>query len=857
MATSTPVTVSATTDCTVVSNLSVAGAVAMNLPAGVDGQMFFLLDGKQDAASNNITVTPNGAETINGAATLVMNHNGQGVWIQYKSSTSNWYVLANIVVPGTITPADIVGVIPANKGGTGIANNASSTLTISGAYATTLTVSGATGVTLPTTGTLATLAGSETLSNKTIASPTVTGELLLQNPSGSQPTLALSEDPDNGTNKVVLQAAASMASNYTLTMPNAQGLAGQTVVNDGAGALSWGSAGGTGALNLVENPNDASGWSETGSVFATPATTTTAGDLPLGGIVDTAIQFVASGSAAEATAYNSYSFTTPASMACKLGVYIYLRPGTGFVSNEWTVSVYAGSTRQNLSTDSSSVTYLPDMDGQFATSFDCLASTAYTIRFARTSGSGSATLNVANVQVTPGIQAQGAVVGDPQSWTPTFVGLGTPTITEAKWTRIGTKMFGYVRATSGTATADVMTMTLPNSLTAQITTSGIVGEGWRDNASASTRKRVVLRAAASSNLLTFSNDDYTWDVSPISSSQVGSNLIGNTTVFTLQFIVEIAEWQGSGTVNLAQNTPEFCYNSSTSTSANDTSSFAYGPAGALIQNITALLYRDVTLQYPIQVGDILEVQVSSDRTTWLSVGNRLPSSSGYPLSKFDYTYNGGAYKGIGILPQSSTVVRVYFGDYQASYSSTNVSWATGGGGALYWRVLHAPAGSAVGYGAADGTNSGLLPPVTSMGDALATQLGHKQYLHGGSYSGGGAPTVTYSSGGGSLSSVTRASFVPYKMQDGTWRMRFNIVVVASSTSRTDYAIAVNGVTFKNVSGDNQAISGGLVGVAGVAVNAAYVSANTGNMNVSHATSTGTGYVYSGDVELESKPTWAY
>jgi len=46
--------------------------------------------------------------------------------------------------------------LAANYGGTGVANNALSTLTISGNYATTLTVTGATGVTLPTTGTLAT-----------------------------------------------------------------------------------------------------------------------------------------------------------------------------------------------------------------------------------------------------------------------------------------------------------------------------------------------------------------------------------------------------------------------------------------------------------------------------------------------------------------------------------------------------------------------------------------------------------------------------------------------------------------------------------------------------------------------------
>lgn len=49
-----------------------------------------------------------------------------------------------------------VATVPANLGGTGVANNAASTLTISGAYGTTLTVTGATSVTLPTSGTLAT-----------------------------------------------------------------------------------------------------------------------------------------------------------------------------------------------------------------------------------------------------------------------------------------------------------------------------------------------------------------------------------------------------------------------------------------------------------------------------------------------------------------------------------------------------------------------------------------------------------------------------------------------------------------------------------------------------------------------------
>jgi hypothetical protein len=59
-------------------------------------------------------------------------------------------------------------VVTADQGGTGVANNAASTITISGNFGTTLTVSGTTAVTLPTTGTLSTLAGTETLTNKRI-----------------------------------------------------------------------------------------------------------------------------------------------------------------------------------------------------------------------------------------------------------------------------------------------------------------------------------------------------------------------------------------------------------------------------------------------------------------------------------------------------------------------------------------------------------------------------------------------------------------------------------------------------------------------------------------------------------------
>lgn len=72
----------------------------------------------------------------------------------------------------TLALADLPTITP-SKGGTGVANNDASTLTISGNYATTLTVTGTTGVTLPTSGTLAALAG-RTLGLATTPSATVT-----------------------------------------------------------------------------------------------------------------------------------------------------------------------------------------------------------------------------------------------------------------------------------------------------------------------------------------------------------------------------------------------------------------------------------------------------------------------------------------------------------------------------------------------------------------------------------------------------------------------------------------------------------------------------------------------------------
>lgn len=77
---------------------------------------------------------------------------------------------------------NVTGIVSPVNGGTGIANNSASTLTITGSFATSLTVSGATNLTLPTSGTVTALGNVATgtdsvvlATSPTISAPTLTG----------------------------------------------------------------------------------------------------------------------------------------------------------------------------------------------------------------------------------------------------------------------------------------------------------------------------------------------------------------------------------------------------------------------------------------------------------------------------------------------------------------------------------------------------------------------------------------------------------------------------------------------------------------------------------------------------------
>jgi len=110
-----------------------------------------------------------------------------------------------VTVAGTLAPAN---------GGTGVSNNAAMTVTGSGNFAYTRTLTGATNVTFPTTGTLSTLAGSETFTNKTLTNPTVTN--YVETPYSANSSTAITLALTNGTVQII-----TLTGTCTITMPTA------------------------------------------------------------------------------------------------------------------------------------------------------------------------------------------------------------------------------------------------------------------------------------------------------------------------------------------------------------------------------------------------------------------------------------------------------------------------------------------------------------------------------------------------------------------------------------------------------------------------------------------------------------
>jgi hypothetical protein len=665
-----PVTLVASDFC-VMSNLSVAGAVAVNLPTGVDGMLFAIGDAKGDAASNNITITP-ASGNINGASTYVINRNKGFVLVQYNTTETQWKVIAEFV--------DAQSHISATSGVHGVSGNVVGT-------------SDAQVITNKRMHLNTTVAANDSTSPRMVL-PTNTYANLLTIVGANQPAAG------------ALYWASDLLQEFVWN--------GTSLVATGSSASS------SGEINTITNPSaasDTTGWTAGTSHTVTRDTS----NSPLSPITSTCFDIAATTTAAESSTSGVYwtISTQPTGLRNKkLKVEFYF---TTSASQTWNVGVYAGSTRMALSTDSSGATTIPaGTTGKFTTYFDADSSTAYTIHFTRTAGAGTTHLYMTSAINGPGTQPQGAVIGEGgQTYTPVLTASGGGSISTGtggnagslgKWRRNGDTMevvYAWGWGTSSTAfgTTGEYQLDLPTGYTVDTSKAtsaailGACGSGYYNDASTTTNYPLIVEARTTGKIImrlaTSATNAALGVTNPVT--------IANNDYFEVSFRVPIAEWAGAGTVNVAQNDVEFV--------SDDGSNDVFGPNGSLVPNQAAATgSSDRTFAFitPPQDSDLYVTELKDGANgTWNLAASQFPYSTGN---------NAGSTNQYGIQSfwASSTTYTVRFGNQGTKVDASNASagtqsWATLFAAGWRFRVRKIKSGAAVGFGeVVPGLSSGLV-----------------------------------------------------------------------------------------------------------------------------------------------------
>jgi hypothetical protein len=148
---------------------------------------------------------------------------------------------------------------------------------------------------------------------------------------------------------------------------------------------------------------------------------------------------------------------------------------------------------------------------------------------------------------------------------------------------------------------------------------------------------------------------------------------------------------------------------------------------------------------------------------------------------------------------------------------------------------------------------------THMTNEGATKAGYKQYLCDES---GGSNDIAYNNGikatlsGTNLDSVFRCALIPYQMQGGEWRLRLNVRMDYTSSS-TSQNFTVNGTTVKNVAGYYQSCTGSRTGPPPYDVHGGPTPGGADLNGTYYGAAAFDEMGVTCDIELDSKPTWAY
>lgn len=649
----------------------------------------------------------------------------------------------------------------------------------------------------------------------TIASPTIDNGLTMNHESTPA-------TPSAGTVKVYPKSDNSL---YVLD-PNGV----ETQVGSGSGQ---------GEKNYVTNPSMKSattGWNNVGDLDV--ARTTTASELPREYSTASGIKITADANTQSTADYVYFDFTLDdVDLSKKLTIKWSQKTTGSYTAGNLAVVITTQADR-TTALHTPVTTSIPASTGDFVTTFD--SSTTATLSLvirATTDMTTDAGIVISDVVVGPGIVDQGAAVSEWQSYTPTWSSDGTQpvlnngTLTGA-YRRVGSSIEVEIDLTMGSTTT-FGTSFYKFSLPTVVTPSGVNGQllGVAQAYSSATTAHTMsamLNTAAANNVYLVA------DQGGLITPSVPFTFVNGHRI-KIQMKYQVTEWAGNGTVNLGAGAQvEYGYSTNTTTTAGNTQTddglYGYGPGGTPVLAIASTTAGNSTIkrvrfQYPIQTSDEIVLEFSGDQVTWTPVGQFIDVQH--------YMYQGTSEYGAGVtrVSGSTTDVYVYFGNKgrstsNATYAGDGNTWASIS--SRYWRVRKAKASAPVGFGLANSNESGLAKP------------------RKGQYS----MTVTSSFAGWA---TTRAVGIYYQDQDGNHRLKFNIRGSKTSGATTGGTLTVSGVTFKNVSSWEQAGSGFTSGALSVGV---YCGPNNSTVGIGHASATTDYYSVSGDVELESKPTWA-
>lgn len=465
---------------------------------------------------------------------------------------------------------------------------------------------------------------------------------------------------------------------------------------------SVGSTSGSGEINAVLNDSaafDTTGWTNVSRV--------TSGS-PLSPIVTTALSISNAATSESSTSGGYYSIASlPTSLrSTNLKVEFYISTP---LTDVYRLSVYAGSTRLPLSSDSGGFTSLPaNFTGKFSASFDATTASAYTINITRTSGTTGPCL-VTQVVVGPGEIVQGAAISEWVDFTPILKGstsdpsLGTTGQAQfGRHMRIGSSAkirysvrWGSVSPTFGSG---IYYFLPPTGLTFDISkiessinnnANAVIGHGTISDDSANVTYLVEVAWDRNNDRLVMLAGSTNAPVTPTVPMTFAAQ-----DVISIEVFVPIAEWAGNGTVNLGAGAQIEYAASTTGTwdAAATAGNTVYGPAGAPITGaLSTQRNKTVRFQYPIQADDVLTLELNNGNG-WASIQD----------IGFAYVRQSVLEFGASVSVTNSTDVTVSFYQYMVS---SNTAYAAAAGATNWsagysWRVRKAKASSPVGFGIA-------------------------------------------------------------------------------------------------------------------------------------------------------------